>query len=47
VAECSRGNIITAPEVAAVGLTTREAERAGRRVEVVDYDITDVAGAHQ
>ncbi|MGW0818321.1 dihydrolipoyl dehydrogenase family protein [Streptomyces viridiviolaceus] len=39
--------VFTDPEVAAVGLTTREAERAGRRVEVVDYDIAGVAGAHQ
>ncbi|NNJ06730.1 NAD(P)/FAD-dependent oxidoreductase [Streptomyces sp. PKU-MA01144] len=39
--------VFTDPEVAAVGLTTREAERAGRRVDVVDYDIAHVAGAHQ
>ncbi|WP_231406751.1 hypothetical protein [Streptomyces sp. MC1] len=36
-----------APEVASVGLTTREAARAGRRVEVVDHDIGLVAGARQ
>ncbi|SCL27408.1 dihydrolipoamide dehydrogenase [Micromonospora rhizosphaerae] len=39
--------VFTDPEVASVGLTAREAERAGRRVEVVDYDIARVAGAHQ
>ncbi|MFI8306652.1 dihydrolipoyl dehydrogenase family protein [Streptomyces sp. NPDC085927] len=39
--------VFTDPEVAAVGLTTREAERTGHRVEVVDYDIANVAGAHQ
>ncbi|MFE9694253.1 dihydrolipoyl dehydrogenase family protein [Micromonospora sp. NPDC005806] len=39
--------VFTDPEVASVGLTTREAERNGRRVEVVDYDIARVAGAHQ
>ncbi|MCO4696519.1 NAD(P)/FAD-dependent oxidoreductase [Streptomyces sp. RO-S4] len=35
------------PEVAAVGLTTMEAERTGRRVDVVDHDMKGVAGAHQ
>ncbi|GGT15786.1 dihydrolipoyl dehydrogenase family protein [Streptomyces chromofuscus] len=35
------------PEVASVGLTTRDAERAGLRVDVVDYDIGRVAGAFQ
>ncbi|MGX1301774.1 pyruvate/2-oxoglutarate dehydrogenase complex dihydrolipoamide dehydrogenase (E3) component [Streptomyces albogriseolus] len=35
------------PEVASVGLTTAEAERTGRRVDVVDHDMTGVAGAHQ
>jgi dihydrolipoamide dehydrogenase len=39
--------VFTDPEVASVGLTTHEAEQAGRRVEVVDYDISRVAGAHQ
>lgn len=39
--------VFTVPEVAAVGLTTQEAERTGRRVDVVDYDIGRVAGAHQ
>ncbi|MFD7445788.1 dihydrolipoyl dehydrogenase family protein [Streptomyces sp. NPDC059909] len=37
--------VFTDPEVASVGLTTREAERTGRRVEVVDYDLAHVAGA--
>jgi dihydrolipoamide dehydrogenase len=39
--------VFTDPEVASVGLTTREAERAGRTVDVVDYDIGHVAGAQQ
>ncbi|WP_327371311.1 dihydrolipoyl dehydrogenase family protein [Streptomyces sp. NBC_01217] len=39
--------VFTHPEVAAVGLTTREAERSGRRIKVVDYDLARVAGAHQ
>jgi dihydrolipoamide dehydrogenase len=39
--------VFTDPEVASVGLTTQEAERTGRRVDVVDYDIARVAGAHQ
>ncbi|MFI5998730.1 dihydrolipoyl dehydrogenase family protein [Streptomyces sp. NPDC051362] len=39
--------IFTHPEVAAVGLTTREAERTGRRVKVVDYDMSRIAGAVQ
>ncbi|CAM5333493.1 NAD(P)/FAD-dependent oxidoreductase OS=Streptomyces chartreusis OX=1969 GN=CP983_03845 PE=3 SV=1 [Streptomyces chartreusis] len=30
-----------------MGLTTQEAERAGRRVDVVDYDIGRLAGAVQ
>jgi pyruvate/2-oxoglutarate dehydrogenase complex dihydrolipoamide dehydrogenase (E3) component len=30
-----------------VGLTTQEAERAGRRVDVVDYDMGRLAGAVQ
>ncbi|MGV9991629.1 dihydrolipoyl dehydrogenase family protein [Streptomyces sp. NPDC003374] len=38
--------VFTDPEVASVGLTTREAERTGRRIEVVDYDLSRVAGAH-
>ncbi|MHB9855929.1 dihydrolipoyl dehydrogenase family protein [Streptomyces sp. Tue6028] len=39
--------VFTHPEVASVGLTTREAERSGRRIKVVDYDLSHVAGAHQ
>ncbi|SCZ16445.1 dihydrolipoamide dehydrogenase [Streptomyces sp. 136MFCol5.1] len=39
--------IFTTPEVASVGLTTREAEQSGRRIKVVDYDLARVAGAHQ
>jgi pyruvate/2-oxoglutarate dehydrogenase complex dihydrolipoamide dehydrogenase (E3) component len=39
--------VFTDPEVASVGLTTVEAERTGRRVKVVDYDIGRVAGAAQ
>jgi len=37
--------VFTIPEVAAVGLTPEEAESAGYRVRVVDYEIGDVAGA--
>ncbi|WP_406466597.1 dihydrolipoyl dehydrogenase family protein [Streptomyces sp. NBC_01594] len=39
--------VFTTPEVASVGLTTREAEQSGRRIKVVDYDLAHVAGAHQ
>ncbi|MFE5138366.1 dihydrolipoyl dehydrogenase family protein [Streptomyces fagopyri] len=39
--------VFTVPEIASVGLTSREAERIGRRVKVVDYDLAQVAGAHQ
>jgi dihydrolipoamide dehydrogenase len=39
--------VFTIPEVASVGLTSREAEQSGRRIEVVDYDLARVAGAHQ
>ncbi|MFE0508916.1 dihydrolipoyl dehydrogenase family protein [Streptomyces sp. NPDC058964] len=39
--------VFTHPEVASVGLTTRDAERSGRRIKVVDYDLSHVAGAHQ
>ncbi|MER6082295.1 NAD(P)/FAD-dependent oxidoreductase [Streptomyces sp. NPDC001833] len=35
------------PVVASVGLTVREAERVGRTVEVVDYEIGHLAGAVQ
>ncbi|MDP9953799.1 MULTISPECIES: NAD(P)/FAD-dependent oxidoreductase [Streptomyces] len=37
--------VFTDPEVASVGLTLAEAERAGRRVRAVDYDLGSVAGA--
>ena len=37
--------VFTVPEVAAAGLTARDAERTGLRVRVVDYDIGHVAGA--
>ncbi|MFF3689803.1 dihydrolipoyl dehydrogenase family protein [Streptomyces sp. NPDC002187] len=39
--------VFTTPEIASVGLTTREAEHSGRRIKVVDYDLAHVAGAHQ
>ncbi|MEU4091755.1 NAD(P)/FAD-dependent oxidoreductase [Streptomyces sp. NPDC026673] len=39
--------VFTHPEIAAVGMTTQEAERSGRRISVVDYDLARVAGAHQ
>ncbi|MFD7230939.1 dihydrolipoyl dehydrogenase family protein [Streptomyces sp. NPDC059881] len=39
--------VFTDPEVAAVGLSAREAERAGHRVRVVDRDFGSVAGAVQ
>ncbi|MFB7493428.1 dihydrolipoyl dehydrogenase family protein [Streptomyces sp. NPDC056161] len=39
--------VFTDPEIAAVGLTTAEAARTGRRVDVVDYEIGQVAGAVQ
>jgi len=39
--------VFTDPEVASVGLTTREAERIGLEVDVVDYEIGQVAGAQQ
>jgi dihydrolipoamide dehydrogenase len=37
--------VFTEPEVAAVGLTAREADDAGFKARVVDYDIGRVAGA--
>ncbi len=37
--------VFTEPEVAAVGITAAEAERAGREVTVVDYDLHNIAGA--
>ena len=39
--------VFTDPEAASVGLTTREAERIGLEVDVVDYEIGQVAGAQQ
>ncbi|GAA1965928.1 NAD(P)/FAD-dependent oxidoreductase [Catenulispora subtropica] len=39
--------VFSDPEIASVGLTTAEAERAGRVVDVVDYEIGRVAGALQ
>ncbi|MFF4622808.1 dihydrolipoyl dehydrogenase family protein [Nonomuraea jabiensis] len=39
--------VFTDPEIAAVGLTTVEAQRSGRRVHAVDYDLGHVAGALQ
>lgn len=45
--EAVPGVVFTDPEIASVGLTVREAERAGRDVEVVDYDIGHLAGAVQ
>jgi dihydrolipoamide dehydrogenase len=39
--------VFSEPEVTCVGLTTQEAERTGRRVDVVDYDIGRLAGAAQ
>ncbi|CDK01368.1 conserved hypothetical protein [Microbacterium sp. C448] len=37
--------VFTEPEVAAVGITTAQAEREGREVKVVDYDLHNIAGA--
>jgi pyruvate/2-oxoglutarate dehydrogenase complex dihydrolipoamide dehydrogenase (E3) component len=37
--------VFTEPEVASVGLTAKEAERAGYKTRVVDYDLGNVAGA--
>ncbi|MGP4012961.1 dihydrolipoyl dehydrogenase family protein [Streptomyces sp. 4N124] len=45
--EAVPGVVFTDPEVATVGLTVREAERTGRAVEVVDYEIGHLAGAVQ
>ncbi|MFJ3672509.1 dihydrolipoyl dehydrogenase family protein [Streptomyces sp. NPDC090106] len=44
--EAVPGVVFTDPEVAAVGLTVQEAERTGRTVEVVDYELGHVGGAH-
>ncbi|GGJ58704.1 dihydrolipoyl dehydrogenase family protein [Streptomyces brasiliensis] len=45
--EAVPGVVFTDPEVASVGLTVSEAERTGRAVEVVDYEIGHLAGALQ
>ncbi|MFI0981066.1 dihydrolipoyl dehydrogenase family protein [Streptomyces sp. NPDC021093] len=37
--------VFTDPEAGSVGLTLAEAERAGRRVRAVDYDMASVAGS--
>jgi len=37
--------VFTDPEVASVGITAAQAEREGRRVRVVDYDLHHIAGA--
>ncbi|WP_214323774.1 dihydrolipoyl dehydrogenase family protein [Nonomuraea sediminis] len=39
--------LFTDPEIASVGLTTDDAARLGRDVDIVDYDLGLVAGAHQ
>ncbi|MEV7991511.1 NAD(P)/FAD-dependent oxidoreductase [Streptomyces sp. NPDC086077] len=39
--------VFSDPEVAHVGVTAQEAERAGRRIQVVDNDFLSVAGAVQ
>ncbi|MFE7393604.1 dihydrolipoyl dehydrogenase family protein [Streptomyces sp. NPDC057582] len=45
--EAVPGVVFTDPEVASVGLTVREAELTGRAVEVVDHEISHLAGALQ
>jgi dihydrolipoamide dehydrogenase len=45
--EAVPGVVFTDPEVASVGLTVLEAERTGRAVDVIDYDIGELAGALQ
>ncbi|MFF4761291.1 dihydrolipoyl dehydrogenase family protein [Streptomyces sp. NPDC001276] len=45
--EAVPGVVFTDPEVASVGLTVQDAERTGRDVEVVDYEIGHLAGALQ
>ncbi|WP_338704153.1 NAD(P)/FAD-dependent oxidoreductase (plasmid) [Streptomyces sp. Q6] len=45
--EAVPGVVFTDPTVASVGLTARDAERLGRDVEVVDYEIGHLAGAVQ
>ncbi|UNO41802.1 NAD(P)/FAD-dependent oxidoreductase [Streptomyces sp. MST-110588] len=37
--------VFTDPEATSVGLTAAEAERAGHRIHVVDYDLSSVAGS--
>ncbi|WP_431900421.1 dihydrolipoyl dehydrogenase family protein [Nonomuraea sp. bgisy101] len=39
--------VFTDPEIASVGLTTADAANEGRDVDIVDYDLGLVAGAHQ
>jgi dihydrolipoamide dehydrogenase len=45
--EAVPGVVFTDPEIATVGLTVARAERTGRDVEVVDYEIGRLAGALQ
>ncbi|MEV5176398.1 NAD(P)/FAD-dependent oxidoreductase [Streptomyces flaveolus] len=45
--EAVPGVVFTDPEVASVGLTAAQAERDGRVVDVVDYEIGHLAGAVQ
>lgn len=45
--EAVPGVVFTDPEIATVGLTAARAERTGRDVEVVDYEIGRLAGALQ
>jgi dihydrolipoamide dehydrogenase len=45
--EAVPGVVFTDPEVASVGLTAVQAERAGRAVDVIDYEIGHLAGALQ
>ncbi|MGW5497836.1 dihydrolipoyl dehydrogenase family protein [Streptomyces olivaceoviridis] len=45
--EAIPGVVFTDPEVASVGLTVDQAERASRAVDVVDYEIGHLAGALQ
>ncbi|MEU2787290.1 FAD-dependent oxidoreductase, partial [Streptomyces sp. NPDC007110] len=45
--EAVPGVVFTDPEIATVGLTAAEAERAGRDVEIVDYELGNLAGAVQ
>ncbi|MEU6290962.1 NAD(P)/FAD-dependent oxidoreductase [Streptomyces sp. NPDC046988] len=45
--EAVPGVVFTDPEIATVGLTAAEARRDGRDVEVVDYELGNLAGALQ